>query len=350
MDSIETFFSRLAERMWKENQLSDVVWAFLRSVDGGPRWFLRDFLGVPIPAEARFTVSREYSLASDSRADLVFEQVEVTDGRIHVVVVENELWDRNYHFGQYEEACRKLYSGNDDGVKAVMHFAQVAAHSVPPAILQNKAEGWQVKTWQEFLAALGGARRRWGEDEVLVDGVRIYVEAIVRGFEMDVIRFDKQSLNSLFYFDRLVREVVNEATPSVVQFKAECSEYARGSARCRGPDWTGTYYRLWRGKESNSFYAFFGIYYRDDPLIYVALENDWTDASLFRKVLELKGKKGKWLEVEYEEGRKEVDIRLPAAKYEEFLGGNMEQQRTLLLHFLTEVNSLLLGIPLGKGK
>ena len=348
MSGIDAFFTRLAERMRKENQLSDVAWAFIRSVDGGLHWFLADFLGVEIPAAAKFTVSRECTLDTDSRADLVFEQVEAIDGQRHVVVVENKLWDRNYHFSQYEKASGILHSKCEGNVEVRVHFAQVAAHPVPVVLRQGEARGWKLKTWHEFITALAGARGRWPGQEVLVDGICSYVEAIVRGFKMEEIRFDRKTLNSLFFFDRLVREVVDEAAPSALEDRAECNVYGKASARCRGENWTGTYYRLWRRRNSNSFFPFFGLYFEHEPYICVVVEEDFNDAGPFSKLKELCGEKREWFVVEYEDYWTEVDIRLPAAKYKEFLRGDKEQQRALLVRFLSEVNSFLLGIPLGK--
>src|SRR5262245_7796833 len=91
---VTDFFSRLAERRYRENDLSDVTWALFHEV---PRFaaFLADFIGITMPPGVPVNVEREVGLGADSRVDISCSVASAT------TFIEVKIYDRNYHLQQY---------------------------------------------------------------------------------------------------------------------------------------------------------------------------------------------------------------------------------------------------------
>ena len=101
--SIEKFFRELSRRMYKENDLSDMVYALCRSNLDFMQFFLNFIFGVEKLNASDFRIEREVSFEKD-RPDFVLTKKDSGERYF----IEVKIGDRSQHFAQYSTQLAKL--------------------------------------------------------------------------------------------------------------------------------------------------------------------------------------------------------------------------------------------------
>ena len=100
------FFKELSQRMYKENDLSDIVYALCESNLQFKQFFLDFFFKDHGLIAANATIEREIQYSDGSRPDFVVRHVK--DGKEEVFFVENKIWDRSHHLAQYAKTLLSM--------------------------------------------------------------------------------------------------------------------------------------------------------------------------------------------------------------------------------------------------
>lgn len=106
--SIEKFFRELSRRMYKENDLSDMVYALCRSNSDFMQFFLNFIFGDGKLDARDFRIEREVSFEND-RPDFVLTKKDSGERYF----IEVKIGDRSQHFAQYSKRLNELNGGGD---------------------------------------------------------------------------------------------------------------------------------------------------------------------------------------------------------------------------------------------
>lgn len=149
-DGLSAFFSALAERAYKENDLSDVTYALLEANRAFRQFFL-DFFFPNQGLEGETVVIEREHVLGDSRPDFW-----IRNGN-EVYLVEVKIWDGGHHFEQYHEILKK--EGSRDGRWARLGY--IANYSLGDVTVREKGTnkkaselGCGLHTWEEFSKRL----------------------------------------------------------------------------------------------------------------------------------------------------------------------------------------------------
>ena len=143
------FFQALAERAYKENDLSDVTYALCRA-DGEFLQFFLDFFfpNANLKAESIRSFEREHSDAI-GRPDFWIETKD------DLYIVEVKIWDWNQHFEQYHELLIKQHGKTRSQNDYWDHLGYIANYKVTSTEKGTSVnEKCGVHTWYEFKLAL----------------------------------------------------------------------------------------------------------------------------------------------------------------------------------------------------
>lgn len=156
--SIEKFFRELSRRMYKENDLSDMVYALCRSNSDFMQFFLNFIFGVGKLNATDFRIEREVSFEND-RPDFVLTKKDSGERYF----IEVKIGDRSQHFAQYSKRLKNL---NENCVSDPADFAKYLGYITNYEIQEGelsqddktafngcKGNG-TYHTWSEFKDAL----------------------------------------------------------------------------------------------------------------------------------------------------------------------------------------------------
>ncbi len=253
---VTDFFPRLAERRYRENDLSDATWALCHAV---PRFaaFLADFIGITMPPGVPVNVEREVSLGVDSRVDIRCSVASAT------TFIEVKIYDRNYHLQQY--AGRIVdHPGS--------HLVLLTNHVLDPEQrIKTEQLGWSVRLWRDFVEC---ADNTFGNDEILVRAYLRYVRRVCNMIELRDVRFDPSSLYSLVSLNVLIEEVMGGASHSDFTYSRYQTQRAHGSG------WTGACFQLQyqHADVQRQVWGFFGLTFEEPGRTQLAiwLDRDWN--------------------------------------------------------------------------
>lgn len=157
--SIEKFFRELSRRMYKENDLSDMVYALCRSNSDFMQFFLNFIFGVGKLNATDFRIEREVSFEND-RPDFVLTKKDSGERYF----IEVKIGDRSQHFAQYSKRLKIL---NEKCVSDPADFAKylgyITNYELQDQELYEKEDQDAFKacknngtyhTWREFKDAL----------------------------------------------------------------------------------------------------------------------------------------------------------------------------------------------------
>lgn len=245
-------FRALAERLHKENALSDVVYAMLYADSGFAGLFL-EFFGVPSEDYASIRVEREFELDNRNRIDFRIEYGS------HLLLVENKIRDTNYHVDDYDRAIRELGANRGGNtVKAIISVARINRDAVEHA----KSLGWVVKYWKDFLNVLRANVA--GMNPIIAESIVAYLSVVADIREVEQMHFDQSTLRSVASLNVVIGEIIESAGDQVIE------EYSTKHAN--GVDWVGRYYILPTGRKSA--YCWFGLMFGGPVTIVV--DRDWS--------------------------------------------------------------------------
>lgn len=207
MADLNRFFTALSERMYKENNLSDITYA-LCEADVKFRQFFLDFFFHDAQLRAsEVTIERETCFKKSGRPDFCVW----TRGRLYIVEVK--IYDGCQHFEQYHG----ILKGNNRGItndEAWKHLGYIANYEDVKAIRignVNRTVGEvcsRVATWSEFVDELDRYR---GFEDPAIQGYVEYVRRVcpyddfktLEGWEISaedfkvVAKFDKALENAI---------------------------------------------------------------------------------------------------------------------------------------------------------
>lgn len=149
-NGLSAFFSVLAERAYKENDLSDVIYALLEANGAFRQFFLDFFFQHEGLVGEKVVIEREHVLG-DSRPDFW-----IRSGN-EVYLVEIKIWDGGHHFEQYHDILKK--EGSRDGRWArlgyIANYSLCDVNVCEDGMSRKASElGCGLHTWEEFAKRL----------------------------------------------------------------------------------------------------------------------------------------------------------------------------------------------------
>ena len=266
------FFRVLVSRFRKETHLSDITFTALEVVPGFKEDFVHFFFADLSTAE-EIEVTREFWLPSgDGQPDFVF-QCESWD-----LIVENKLWDRNYHFTQY--GVTPLSPGKPT------YMGLIANHTV------GDHADWQVRHWMRFVDHFND--KLYGDFTPIFAAYLHYVKTICAMSEFKNFQFDFKSLFSFTHFVRMLERALR--TTSSPKYKIEVKPDKKWDF---GDCWSGFWFeldandspkplKLWIGisfeYESEPPAVEVDVHQNENPVSFSKIERKLKDTSAFKKL------------------------------------------------------------------
>lgn len=151
--SIEKFFRELSRRMYKENDLSDMVYALCRSNSDFMQFFLNFIFEVEKLNASDFRIEREVSFGND-RPDFVLTKKDSGERYF----IEVKIGDRSQHFAQYSKRLNELNECGDGW----RYLGYITNYDIQHSELSSKDQtafkecekNNTYHTWSEFKDAL----------------------------------------------------------------------------------------------------------------------------------------------------------------------------------------------------
>lgn len=209
-NGLSSFFSALAERAYKENDLSDVTYALLEANKAFRQFFL-DFFFPNEGIEGEQVVIEREHVIGDSRPDFW-----IRNGN-EVYLVEVKIWDGGHHFEQYHEILGE--EGSKDGRWArlgyIANYSLRDVNVCEDGVSRKVSElGCGLHTWEEF------AKRLESDDcsgDPLVQGYLDYLKRVCPYDDFDLSAWSKELGD--FNFVKRFYEGVTEAIGSLKNCK-----------------------------------------------------------------------------------------------------------------------------------
>lgn len=187
--SIEKFFRELSRRMYKENDLSDMVYALCRSNSDFMQFFLNFIFGVGKLNATDFRIEREVSF-ENARPDFVLTQKDSGERYF----IEVKIGDRSQHFAQYSAQLAELNKNSkldfniiDDVADITKYLGYITNYEIQDQELYNNKEDQDAfkacknngtyHTWREFKDALYRSKLVGGLNED-IRGLLAYCEKV----------------------------------------------------------------------------------------------------------------------------------------------------------------------------
>ena len=316
-NEIPVVFRHLARRLRRENDLSDVTWAVVQTVPALGRDICR-FFGVAVAPEYPLNVHREYPIGSGYHVDVAF----VTRDRI--LLLENKLWDQQYHLEEYAETTRTQEEAS---------LALISNHRLASSALELASQHrWQVKYWEDLLDFL--CKQNYVEYQPLVEGYLAYVKGVCDLATIGLIRLEDSTLHSLRDLNILIKRVIESSGDAV-----GCKLYT-SNPRGYGPSWSGWNYSLEKTHFGKPAWPLFGVDFTEAACICITLDEDWNP-QIVPKLRPLVGSRDEVCEIgEYGDG---IGFTLLADRYRSLNSLDREAQKKELEDFFLHVNRTYLG-------
>lgn len=238
---IDSFFSNMSIRFYKENDLSDFVWTCCEACEPFKRLFLTFFFE-NLDFSTKIEMVREYS-KDDVRPDFVI----FTGGQLSHLI-EVKILDQNDHFENYISAFPMIGEGNRG---FIMNYSRTEE-------CRKFADRYSIHTWEEFLEYLGLEMRRRDLDQEIVKFYGLaysYIKNVCMYWE--VVHMEISNLESLEALNLTFRKVIKNSQDRLIKHNIEIEEY-RFEA---GFGFSGFYFKMGTPKLSYPIYPWLGIFY-----------------------------------------------------------------------------------------
>lgn len=320
---IAKLFSYLAQRRHDENALSDVTWAACSASPSLLRAFL-SFFFPKVTFDRIVAFEREYA-QRDSRPDFYIRNGE------DIYLVENKIYDKNHHFGQYDTAF---------GIPAE-RLGYIANYPMVQA-------GYTVHTWDEFYHHLQHLQPEDAEEQVLWHAYLEYVKNVCSIYERPE-KMDLKGMYSLYVLMKELPKLVNNQTDTYVSeyYNSRIDTHRDGNIQGSMRDGiAGCYFHVKYANDAiPECWSWIGVYFdREDPLFCICFENNpgWgksvCDLLTPEKVATLPA--GNFYgSTYYDEGH--LWFNMSDAKLAEFQTTNLDDQIALLKGFQGEVLTII---------
>ncbi len=254
------FFECLFERKCNENDLSDIVYALIKSDPCFKKNFL-DFFGVTYLHPHNIKIEREKSLGDDSRIDFIIETEE------NILFLENKIDDKDYHFEKYDKAIASQSDREKNIIKSLISVHKLSYNDSSHA----RINGWDVYSWTDFLSKIP-----W-ECSGFIDISRQfknYLKLICRIKEVGRMTFDENTI-SIIYFITTIGDSIEKQQGYKLMGKNDIinSKYNN----------IGLYYRM----EEQCIDVWYGMLMEDEnPAVAITVgQNYFSDQSWFMNIV-----------------------------------------------------------------
>ena len=252
MDITTSFFNILAQRLYKENDLSDVTWTMCQTSPAFMElWVHFFFPGLDLSTVESIEREIPDSNGEGSRVDFLINIVGQKP-----YLIEVKIWDQNHHFGQYEKA----YGVDKDRLGYITNYPHLQ-------------EGYDVKQWRDFYQCLINAKGIPEEEAPLIASYCEYLRNVCGIIMIEGI-IDIEKMSSLYDLTMVFHELANGETEVYdthrykKDFSHDAYKYTCLIAKYKNmPDW-GTQYPI------------IGIWYDKKPRIIAGFYkySDWCKA------------------------------------------------------------------------
>ena len=246
----EEFFCGLSERMWKENDLSDVTYALCVGNMEFRQSFLDFFFRGENLCASDVDISREWVDNDGNRPDFC---VRKSDGRY--LFVEVKLWDGNLHFDSYRDGLKNL--NNCEACVAAKDLAYIAAYEINK---ESVVGCDSVHTWYEFY---NGLKSLSFLNDDTIRGYCAFVYAVAGLQSKAQADFDIKKYTTFKASDFVqVRQFMESLDKTVDAAKDKDVEAYTGSSRCiRSGCRMGRFFEVKNFKADNSVWGWIGANY-----------------------------------------------------------------------------------------
>ena len=237
------FFKVLADRLYKENNLSDVTYALLAANSGFRKFFLDFFFPGAGLSPDTVVIEREHAVPG-GRPDFW-----IRAGNGTVYIVEFKIWDGNHHFNEYVQILEKDENGGKD--KASQRLGYIANYSLEDH--KNAFGACSLHTWKEFEDALAGENVH----DLQIHGYLEYLKRVCpnEDFKLENWKFDLADFAHVKAFYAWL-----EAAIEAVDKGADCKLYTRSSRDFKNKEWMGRFFEF-TYKNQQRVWAWIGVYY-----------------------------------------------------------------------------------------
>ncbi|MEI7637997.1 MAG: hypothetical protein WCJ37_11880 [Syntrophus sp. (in: bacteria)] len=298
---LNSFFAALSERLYKENDLSDILYALLKSDQNFREKFLEM---IDIGVDDNLQIFREYTEETpDCRPDLFFNGSQSTS------LLEIKQRDRNYHFDQYKK-------GFPDSKRRFISIYKLNKNDLMIAEIND----FKCYTWSYIIETF----KKQNNSE-LVTSVLKYIQEVCEVEELKQVS-DLNCLNNLNSLLKLFRMTIDD-TPSIDDMVV--STYGKVT-RAYGDSWIGCYMQIEHaGKKLWPCIAICFEDLKEYPEIMIWFEYDWN--SILRgKVNEIREPEGTFKIM----GDDYFAFQLNKDDYKSFIAATLEEQRIKIKIFI----------------
>jgi|GEM_PF-2568806 len=338
-DVLTQFFASLSKRMYKENDLSDITYSLLQSSEKFMEVFVSFITNNKSRQKNSFEISREYSLDAQNRPDFFFI------GKDEVILLENKVWDTNYHFNDYEKALSSHLGSYMQYIQKAPVKALISAHRLGHEnIITAASNGFEVIYWFDFIKLLKQeiANGNFSADETsLVGGYVKYLEEVVKTVEIGEIKLTSESLKSIVNLLKLMKGIVIRSSEEHDGSTGFSYKTDSRNKQASGDTLSGLGYIITKnGSNESAFASFYLQYdYKGKPAILIELPYDWNSGLNSRIAFEV----GQTFDFERQDrSHKEgCAFILKDSLFEVFYEADQEKQTRALLSFYNEVNAVI---------
>jgi len=224
---MNTFFDKLSERKWNENDLSDVTWALCETNKKFKKLFLDFCFNTDTPEMESF--EREIP-SHDSRPDFYCRDKEQKEWILEVKIDD----EQNLHFEQYRNEFPNA------------ECAFIANYDAKP--LCNKNLNFSITTWKDFIIYIS----KNVCDEALIIGYIKYLKKLT-GF-LEVENMDLNYVKSLPDFNATLENIIHEYSKKTLTPYNQLKSFF--------DDKFGRY-AYYNNKNGKAIYFWIGIYFCD---------------------------------------------------------------------------------------
>ncbi len=144
------FFRSLSERMYKENDLSDILYALCESSSDFRQFFLDFFFSEFKLSAEKAVISRELQYDDGSRPDFW-----IRDPEKGLFIVENKIDDHNHHFQQYHAILEKNHKNDFRGrLGYITNYDLIGNEKRLANDCKALPQSNPVRNWQDFIEQL----------------------------------------------------------------------------------------------------------------------------------------------------------------------------------------------------
>lgn len=183
---MEELFKNIAERLYSENNLSDITWAFMMSCERFKKDFVKFFFGDGI--QEICDLRREYQDV-DSRPDFFF-----CDEKNNEYLIEVKIYDRNQHFDKYNSRFPNTQKA------FISNYALTEKE-------KKGSEKWEsLKQWKDFYENFKGLVKNYNEnDKKLIETYLVFLKSVINYTEINKMNF--KEIRSMIDFYNYITDI-----------------------------------------------------------------------------------------------------------------------------------------------